>query len=416
MRHFLLFVLLPLTFSALHAQKRDTVRIMHYNVLKYGEAGCASLSTKDGLLRTIFDAYQPDILTLNEISEEPGIAAKFRSGTLQYNSAMTPATYSNTNNSNIVNLLFFNADKFGLLSQTAITGNVRDIDVFRLYHKDATSKGDTTDLWCFAAHLKASQGYEVDRGNAANDVVTWLNDHPEVKNYVISGDFNLYSSTEPAWIALTGTATPPFKDPSGISTGWDGPDFAAVHTQSPSDGVNDCAVTGGMDNRFDFILVQPDMVLPSSTISVVGDTYKTYGNDGVSYNTSLDCGQTTSVSSQVCLALKRASDHLPVVMSLSFPAQSDGNDAPYDFIVYDNPGPANDGVLRVKIIGTTPQTYFYDIYDVLGRYVGRGRADTTLAPEEVLDLSIPPLAQGAYFLRLRDNAGNKVTKTVILIP
>jgi hypothetical protein len=406
------------TIYPLIAQKRDTLRLMHYNVLKYGEAGCAAIATKDGLLSSIFSDYRPDILTLNEIAELPGIAAKFRSGTLQYNSAMTPGLYSNSSNSNIVNLLFYNADKIGLLGQTAITGNIRDIDVFELFHKGSTVKGDTSKLWYFIAHFKSSQGFENEREAAAKDVTTWLKNHPEVENYVFSGDFNLYSSTEPAWKALTTSSNGNiwFKDPSGQSTGWDGANFAYIHTQSPSDGVNDCSVTGGMDNRFDFILVNPEMLLAGNPVSVVANTYRAFGNDGVSYNTALDCAETTSVSSQVCFALKRASDHLPVVMGLSFPTRSSADEAPYYFTIFDNPGPANSGKLRLKMNTNVGGTYFWDIFDVLGRYLGRGRIDVAVLPEETFEINIPSLSQGAYFLRIRDNEGNKSTKTFVLIP
>lgn len=417
LRSFLLVCFL-IRLSGLQAQSRDTVRLMHYNVLKYGDVGCASLSTKDGLLRTIFDAYQPDILTLNEIADNPGIAAAFKTNTLKYNSAMSAGLYSNSNGSDIVNLLFYNADKFGLLSQTAIKGNVRDIDIYRLYHKGATSTGDTTDLWCIVAHLKASTGFELDRNEAAQDIIDWLKKHPEVKNYTISGDFNLYSSSEPAWQTLTGpnNGITYFKDPSGRPTGWNGQEFAFIHTQSPSDGVNDCAVTGGMDNRFDFILIKPEFSLPGNNIQLLAGSYRCFGNDGVSYNKSLDCGQTTSVSTQVCLALKRASDHLPVVMGLTFPVNNRDNNAPYAVEIHGNPFSLSSETLRVEINAAVTGPFFWDVFDVLGRWVARGYVNFSAAPAQTFELPLSGLGQGIYFLRVRDNAGHKVVQTFAAMP
>jgi len=77
-------------------------------------------------------------------------------------------------------------------------------------------------------------------------------------NFIVVGDFNLYRATEPAYIRLLDQTNPGyFLDPVNRPGYWNNnASFADVHTQStrvatlPDGGSN-----GGLDDRFDFILV-----------------------------------------------------------------------------------------------------------------------------------------------------------------
>ena len=316
MKKFAWLVLAAYCYVPASAQTIDTIRVMHYNLLQYGYANCMSLQTKNNYLADIFENTRPDILTVNEIAPNTATINSLRSACLTYNPAMTGATYANSTGSSIVNMLYYNEDVLGFLNHTTITGNVRDIDVYHLYHKPSASPADTTHLWFFVAHFKSSTGYEFDRSQAANDIISWLSDHPYVKNYMLCGDLNLYGSSEPAWQNLIGGSTW-FYDPIGSPSGWVGSSFANVHTQSPSAGANACGSEGGMDNRFDFTLVSPSVLLGNRGVFYLQNTCKAYGNDGVSYNQALNCNTTTSVPLYVCTALRNASDHLPVVLDLA---------------------------------------------------------------------------------------------------
>ncbi len=298
----------------LAGQSADTLRFVQYNLLKYADLSCLPLATKNARLKLIFDVLQPDILTVNEMLPSQTAVLSLRTNALSANPQILATAFGNSNGSDIVNMLYYNGAKLGYLGHQAITGNVRDIDIYRLYHLATTHPGDTTDLYCFVAHFKSSQGTTnvAARAAAAQSVVNWLQAHPQIKRYMISGDFNLYSSTEPAFQTLLQR----FDDPSGQSNGWQGPTYAALQTQSPADGTDPCAVTGGMDDRFDFILTSPDILDGNSGIRALTTSYRTFGNDGVSYNQYLQCATTTSVSASVCAALRNGSDHLPVTMQL----------------------------------------------------------------------------------------------------
>jgi endonuclease/exonuclease/phosphatase family metal-dependent hydrolase len=392
----------------LNAQTTDTLRFMHYNVLKYGyEWACMAQSVKNSGLKTIFNAYQPDILTVNEMESKTATIELLRTATLTYNTAMRATPFSNTNASDIVNGLYYNSLKFGYLGSRAIRGNVRDIDAHRLYYKPATVKNDTFDIWYLVAHLKAGSEYRADRAEAAKDVANWLTaNRSTVQRYIIAGDFNLYSSEEETWQIFTAGTSPRFIDPAGQLTGWEGQQYARHHTQSPNDrSSNDCAVTGGMDNRFDFILVSPTLNSGIRNVRVVD--YQVFGNDGVSYNEYLDCNDTKSVSSTICSALRRVSDHLPVTMRMALPnTTSPGDvfeDVPFRAEIWGNPAAQ---AFNVQLNAEKSGRYSWEIIDVLGRKLAEG-SEALKSGDNLFAVDVPEsLTNSTYFLIVR-NAEDK---------
>lgn len=393
--------------TLLKAQDVDSVRIMHYNILKYGyEWSCMSQTTKNNYLRTIFTAYKPDLLTVNEIEPKEATINGLRTNTLGYNTSMTAAPYSNSNGSDIVNCLYYNATKFGYLGLKAIKGNVRDIDVHRLYHKAATTKGDTLDFYFFVAHFKAGTDFPEARAETAKDIANWLTVNRKIERYLLSGDLNLYSSNEQAWITLTGGTSPRFVDPANAATGWRGQAFAGIHTQSPNDNTNNCAATGGMDDRFDFILVSPVLSVGTQKIKPLG--YRAFGNDGQSYNEALDCSKTKSVSSAVCTALRKVSDHLPVTMELSFPKTAEGTaeQLPFKATLWGNPASE-----KTKVLLETAESgnYTWELTNILGQRPAWG-IESISAPGSSFEIILPAMASGSYFVTVR----NREDKAIML--
>ncbi len=387
----MLFIALGISATAF-SQSIDTLRFVQYNLLKYGEGGCLPMTTKNARMKIIFDALQPDILTVNEMLPNAAAINSLRTNALSFNPAMQSTTFGNSTNSEIVNTLYYNADKLGYLGHQVITGNIRDIDVYRLYHLASTYPGDTTDFYCISAHFKSSQGESnvSARANAAQSVVNWLQAHPQIQRYTLSGDFNLYSSTEPAFQTLLQR----FDDPSGQPNGWQGLGFAVLQTQSPADGTDPCAVTGGMDDRFDFILASPNIYNGNDRIATLSSTYRTFGNDGVSYNTYLQCGNTTSVSPSVCEALRTASDHLPVTMQLLIQATTPVKQAwkaPLQCRILGNPVRES---VRIRLPEQWSGQGSWKILDELGRVVANG----AVAAEDKNLLEIPALSwpNGVY--------------------
>jgi hypothetical protein len=90
--------------------------------------------------------------------------------------------------------------------------------------------------------------------------------------------------------------------------------------------LGDGGSTGGMDDRFDFILVSAPMVE-----KVESGSYMAYGNDGNHFNQDINSGSNSAVSAEIANALHAASDHLPVVadFDLSISAIESDNDQKY---------------------------------------------------------------------------------------
>jgi endonuclease/exonuclease/phosphatase family metal-dependent hydrolase len=388
------------------AQSPDTIRFVHYNLLKYGQ-NCIPIETKNARLKIIFDYLKPDILTVNEMSPNSASIGSLRDNALTSNSAMKYGYYGNSSNSDLVNMLYYNNNKLGYLSHTAITGNVRDVDVHRLYVRAATHPGDTLDFYCFTAHFKSSTGDPnvLARAATAQDIVDWLAARPQIKRYIISGDFNIYTSTEPAFQTLLQR----FVDPSGIGNGWQGASYAHVHTQSPADGSDPCAVTGGMDDRFDFVLTSPELFgATAMPIRYVPGSYRAVGNDGNSYNTYLHCTGNTAVPTNVCNQLSIASDHLPVALNFVAgaitPVFTPADDAP-SFQLFGNPvyGPQ----ARIYCSNTDTGDCNWQLSDAAGRPLLQG--EWPLAGGQMLDLPLGDLPTGLYFVSIRTNTGDRVT-------
>jgi endonuclease/exonuclease/phosphatase family metal-dependent hydrolase len=402
MQRFFLFLTCIFLLQNLNGQSSiDSLTYVHYNIMMYANGDCGSLATRNSRLQPVLAYLQPDILTINEMSNNSAAVNNFHQNALNFAPQMEKTTFSNTAGSNIINVLFYNSAKLGLLGSTAITGPIRDIDVHHLYHKGATQVGDTLDFYCFVAHLKSSPGSsnEMQRAEAAALVADWLGQHPEVTRYMFSGDFNLYSSNEPAWQTLV-TQSNLFYDPAGQPEGWVGPSFAAIHTQSPAPSSVPCAVTGGIDDRFDFILTSSEIQAGQGLLRYVADSYRAVGNDGLSYDNSLQCPLNTSVPPTVCEALRNASDHLPVAMKLAVTLPSSSTEILVQDVPFSLVGNVVRDVLTVKNSGADGKKWHWQVLNLLGEIMLEGESNQA---QQIIP--IHSLSTGSYVLRVGDGAG-----------
>ena len=90
-----------------------------------------------------------------------------------------------------------------------------------------------------------------------------------------------------------------------------------MHTQSTRNtGSNSCFSGGGLDDRFDLIMMSGQVVEDTGAVSYIEDSYKALGNDGMHFNQDINAGTNSSVPSAVLSALYEMSDHLPVLADL----------------------------------------------------------------------------------------------------
>lgn len=349
MKKYLPLFLLLLLIVTTKSFSQDTIRFMHYNVLNYPNS--SDFATKNSYLIPIISYLEPDILEINEMNNDSTNADTILNSVITIGAGFSNykrAHYTNNANSSIVNMLFYNADKFTLYSEDIIVQTLRDINVYKLYYNDPSklSVGDTIFLTVLSAHFKASSGStnETKRANQATDIMNYLKSLSNPGNLILAGDFNIYNSSEQAYVNLT---TDPnlqvnFNDPINVPGTWhNGSGFSNYHTQCTRL-VNepDGGSSGGLDDRFDFILCNNSVINDSDRIQYIPNSYITVGQDGLHYNDALTSAPTnTSVPTTALVnALYNMSDHLPLIAEFEVDGQVT---LPVDFLkleanLYDN--------------------------------------------------------------------------------
>lgn len=328
----LLFVTFFLQLFAVKAShgSQDTISVMVYNLLYYGvtTSFCTAYNNnvdmKDGHLRTIISHTLPDIFAVNEMGRGQQTADRILTQVMnsEGRNMYDRATYTNTTNSTIVNMLFFRHDKFVMYHETVVSDVERDINMYTLYHKSPDlERGDTTFLTCMVAHFKAgsSNSDQQTRLLEAQSIMGYLSQNQFGGNLLLMGDFNMKSSYESAYGLLTYHPNESIRlyDPINKPGLWiDNPDMAMFHTQSTRTSGPGCFASGGMDDRFDQILVSESMLSGIRGARYLEGSYQVIGQDGQRLNKSLTEPTNTSEPEEVIHALYNMSDHLPVMMQV----------------------------------------------------------------------------------------------------
>ena len=299
-----------LYFSASFAQTQHT--IMTYNVLNLV---LTDTLERNPYFRTIFSNIQPDILVCQEMTSQTGVNGFLVRVLNRVSSGYAAGVFINGFDTD--NALYYKTNVFTFLSNTVIDTELRDINEFRLRHN---LTGDT--LIIYSVHLKSSDGSadSLQRAREVDSLRKVTNSLPLNSNFIVLGDFNLYGSGELAFQKLLNQTNSGYViDPLNLVGTWhDNGTFASYHTQSTRKrDLGDGGATGGLDDRFDMILMSQS-IMNSGGITYIPGSYNEYGNDGNHLNDSINRPPNTAVSQQVANALHYASDHLPVVATFSF--------------------------------------------------------------------------------------------------
>jgi len=420
--HTSLISLISLIFLiSLNSLAQDTVRVMHYNLLFYGNCNGVTSTQKDIWLETITTHYKPDILTVNEMSDRINFANRINTRALTYGD-MEYTSFTNTTGSNIVNMMFYNKQKFGYKGIEKIGNALRDINVYTLYHLNSIQNNDTVFLYCIVGHLKASNDANsaAQRGTATQQIMSWMTNHPDVGgNFMMMGDLNLYGASEAAWMNLVrNTNQIRFYDPVGLTNGWNAGNVKYMTQSTRCSGVGDCGVSGCLDDRFDFILPTDAIMSGTDGIAYVQNSYASFGNDGLipfNGNLSNNCSSNTVVPSNVCNALVSMSDHLPVVMELAFLRSSGLND-----LITSIPGmkmqPINPFDEQLswswKKSNAEPTTVNWQLLDAQGKLCF-SQSDVLQSTSGNLSFSTTHLTSGLYLLRATDELGRQLQQKIV---
>ncbi|HNT70563.1 MAG TPA: hypothetical protein PKI83_02775 [Bacteroidales bacterium] len=325
MKKIILIIALSLLYLIVYSQ--DTIKVMSYNLLNYGNytSYCTTsnnnVSEKNEYLKTIIDYALPDILGVVEISPEDTYIDGLKNNVLNQNGRnyYAKAPKSNYSGSSIINMLYYDSRKLTLSFWTSLATTYRDINIYTFYFKnDALENGDTVYLTCIVMHLKAgdTDADASDRATMAQTLMNFLNNSNQNTNYLVMGDFNLYSSSEGAYQQLTNFSNANIRFYDFINKYGDWSNnayFSPYHSQSTHT-TSDCFSGGGLDDRFDFILGNINTITGAKGFKYLADSYTTLGQDGQHFNKGLlDSPTNSTVPSDVLEALYGNSDHLPII-------------------------------------------------------------------------------------------------------
>ena len=413
------FLIIALLLGFLVSNAQDVLTVMQYNLLEYGNhnsgfADCYETNNntqrKDECIRTLLDYVKPDIFTVCEFGATQQLLTDF----LRHNLNINGVNYWQSDNiinysgSNIINHIFYDSRKLGLSKHVALRTNPRDTDIYELYLKTKSlAAGDTIKLVCIVAHPKAGQGYEASRRALMQVAMDYVNQHYPTDNVLIMGDFNMYGASESGYRLLTQTYSNPnicFIDPlsyvGGVGEWTNNNQFKLFHTQSTRSYSEECFSGGGLDDRFDFILMADEIAFSYNHMRYVQGSYKAIGNDGNHFNQSVNQGYNASVPVDVAEALYDGSDHLPVTMKIAVDVQVGLEDHEAERLMASvAPNPASHKAF-VHFYNPSQGQVELELYSIQGQMMQRQAAVFGEGSQQH-ELSLEGLMKGFYLLRIK---------------
>jgi hypothetical protein len=301
---------------------QDTIKVVQYNVLRYGlyNSYCTTsnnnVSNKTNYLKTIINYTRPDIFAVNELS---AYTSPNYHDYLLYNvfilNNLPQFQRGPLMGDYLTSQIFYNSNKFTLKEVDSIYAYPRSIYAYKFYYNSPDLiLGDTVYFTYYLAHFQAGDDQADSRQTAANNLMSYIDYNNTTDNYLLSGDLNLYTPTEGAYQRLINysVASIRFVDLGPNGEWHDNVAYANYHTQSSNYNSNGCSAGGGMDDKFDFIMISNAINNFSDKMKYISNSFEVIGNDGQHFNQSISYNGNNSVPSDVLTALENNSDHLPI--------------------------------------------------------------------------------------------------------
>lgn len=296
----------------------SALKVATYNILNFQED-----SSRIPYLRTVMDTLDVDVVVVQEMIGQFGVN-DFQNEVLNYN---YPGKYNQApfvQGPNTGNALFYKASVIDYIAFQIIYTDVRYTSEWTL-RPDGYASSDA-EFRFLSTHLKAgSSSSDInDREDMCNDIRDHMNGYASGTHFILGGDFNMYTSSEAGYQRLIGSEADNdgrCKDPANLPGYWhDSYTFRHIHSQSPREDAFGGGASGGMDDRYDIILVSYSMD-DGDGLSYVDGSYDSWGNDGYRLNGDINDPTNQEVSATVADALYYASDHIPVVIEVQLPAK-----------------------------------------------------------------------------------------------
>lgn len=335
------------------------LRVATWNITNYTSGRESAFQT------AIFSAFSgrsfnPDVLVAQELKGATGVAnflniLNSAPGQAGQWAAATPYLSTGDTDSG----MFYRINKVSFEGLTNISGDPRATQRYD-FHLRGYGAGSTVnpEVSYYSSHLKAGSTTD-DQARRLTEATNIRADSAALapsRNFMIGGDFNSRSSGEAFYQKLTvGATAGQFFDPinssfmggGGSITWYNNPTYRFLHTQDPYG-------AGGMDDRDDFILTGQSLrdgkgleyigsktaAYSTTTWDDSNHSYRVWGNDGTSFNTTLTTTGNTMVGATIAQALRdsvgnpnpaNVGGHLPVFMDVKIPADLTNDKSVIDF-------------------------------------------------------------------------------------
>lgn len=387
---------------------QENFKLMFYNLLNFPLE--TNVPNRIDYLEQTLNTYKPDIFMVCELNNVYGGNAILQ--VLQdrisedYRSAVFTSNTSDDeigNQNDLQNLIFYDNSKFILESQHIVQTLYRDFNHYKLKLNSVNQNSNPVYLNAIVCHLKASSGSNNEnlRLQMVQDLTQYLSTFPSDSYVMLAGDFNVYSASEPAFQELIDPNNNiVFVDPVDRMGSWHtNVDYVDVFTQSTRTQSGLGGSTGGLDDRFDFILTSTNM-LSNQDLYYVPNSYQAFGNNSnpnCFNNEILDTACAgTSFSLEVREALYYFSDHLPVVMEL------ETNETLLSTPTYQT---ESFQIMGTNMVDTTLEVQIHNqslssnklyIFNTLGQVV----KSIPLGTSNRLSIDVSGLKNGIYYIRM----------------
>lgn len=398
MKKQILFIVFCFYFLSLPAQ--ETIRAMFYNILDFPEA---IPPERPEILGEIIDEIQPDIFMVCELQSEEGADMILETALNKHGDiyARAPFIPSRSGALEHQQLIFYKRKMFTLKHVEAIATEIRDLNYYqlRLHTSDQTTDPVLMDI--FITHLKSSPGNANEQLRL--EMVQQFKNRVEsldADSFVIfSGDFNFYTSQEPGYQELIHPDSHiAMADPLSRPGHWhENMNFMDIHSQSTRiyAGPFGAGAGGGMDDRFDFIMISENM-LENPKLNYLPNSYKVIGNNGNCYKNDVNSPDCSGYYSQELRNnLFNMSDHLPIVLDLQTNKE----------IVLETPEYVTENwiylretiirdYLNIEVSTSAPKNISYRIINIFGQQI----MEFSNPNNQTFSLNLDFLSSGMYFL------------------
>jgi len=333
--------------------KSDTIKVMAYNVLNYGDLCQGPTSLLDGYLKTIIQYANPDLLSCEKMIAFPisptdpaNLAVEITNNVLNadFPNKYAYATPSNTSGDSKMSVLFYNKQKFTFVSMQTIVSYISDFNLYKLYYNDPnlTITHDTTYLYVLVNHTQSGSSSTARDQQETQEMQALRSKFAYLPNLINMGDFNLRSSYEAGYQAITTSADsttkmsdPPFYPDKVFAypANWDNDpvdysSYLTTSTRKLTNVPNTCGTSGGASSWYDHIFISPWLVKGTNYISYIPKSYQTIGNDGKRVDEDINSPipvVNTSAPSAVIDALFQFSNKYPVTIKLLIKTNRSGH-------------------------------------------------------------------------------------------